>query len=36
MNDVPPEKLKLFSLASQREILKENKEFILKIMKLDP
>jgi serine/threonine protein kinase len=36
MNDVPPEKLKPFSLASQREISKEDKEFILKIMKLDP
>jgi hypothetical protein len=35
-NDVPPEKLKPFSLASQREISREDKEFFLKIMKLDP
>ncbi|KKZ60399.1 hypothetical protein EMCG_00685 [[Emmonsia] crescens] len=36
MNDVPPEKLRPFSLASQQEISKEDKEFVLKIMKLDP
>jgi serine/threonine protein kinase len=36
MNHVPPEKLRPFSRASQREILKEDKEFVLKIMKLDP
>ena len=36
MNDVPSEKLKPFSLASQREISKEDKEFVLRIMKLDP
>ncbi|KKK17279.1 serine/threonine protein [Aspergillus ochraceoroseus] len=36
MNDVPPEKLKPFSLASQREISKQDKDFLLKIMKLDP
>ncbi|KAK2754807.1 hypothetical protein FQN54_006700 [Arachnomyces sp. PD_36] len=36
MNDVPPEKLKPFSLASRREISEEDKEFVLKIMKLDP
>ncbi|OJJ44254.1 hypothetical protein ASPZODRAFT_153735 [Penicilliopsis zonata CBS 506.65] len=36
MNDVPPERLKPFSLASQREISKQDKDFILKIVKLDP
>lgn len=36
MNNVPPEKLRPFSLASQQEISKQDKEFILKIMKLDP
>ncbi|KMU88548.1 hypothetical protein CIHG_06348 [Coccidioides immitis H538.4] len=36
MNDVPPEKLRPFSLASQREISEDDKEFVLKIMKLDP
>lgn len=36
MKTVPPEKLKPFSLASQREISKKDKEFILKIMRLDP
>lgn len=36
MNNVPPEKLRPFSLASQKEISKQDKEFILKIMKLDP
>ncbi|QKX54926.1 uncharacterized protein TRUGW13939_02016 [Talaromyces rugulosus] len=36
MNDVPPEKLRPFSLASQKEISKQDKEFILKLMKLDP
>ncbi|KAJ9192486.1 hypothetical protein DTO164E3_8315 [Paecilomyces variotii] len=36
MNDVPPEKLRPFSLASQKEISKQDKEFILQIMKLDP
>ncbi|KKK18560.1 hypothetical protein ARAM_006260 [Aspergillus rambellii] len=35
-HDVPPEKLKPFSLASQREISKQDKDFLLKIMKLDP
>ncbi|TPX20268.1 hypothetical protein DIZ76_016156 [Coccidioides immitis] len=36
MNDVPPEKLRPFSLASQREISEDDKEFVLKTMKLDP
>nr|KMM71319.1 hypothetical protein CPAG_07626 [Coccidioides posadasii RMSCC 3488] len=36
MKDVPPEKLRPFSLASQREISEDDKEFVLKIMKLDP
>lgn len=36
MNDVPPERLRPFSLASQREISTEDIEFVLKIMKLDP
>ncbi|KAL2368287.1 STE/STE20 protein kinase [Blastomyces gilchristii SLH14081] len=36
MDTVPPEKIKPFSLASQREISTEDKEFILRIMKLDP
>ncbi|GAB1194388.1 hypothetical protein APSETT444_003633 [Aspergillus pseudonomiae] len=34
--DVPPEKLRPFSLASQKEISQQDKEFLLKIMKLDP
>ena len=36
MNGVPPKELKPFTLASQKEISKEDKEFILKVMKLDP
>ncbi|PGG99668.1 STE/STE20 protein kinase [Helicocarpus griseus UAMH5409] len=36
MDGVPPEKMKPFSLASQREISTEDKEFILRIIKLDP
>ncbi|KAJ1706293.1 hypothetical protein NYO67_11566 [Aspergillus flavus] len=36
MKDVPPEKLRPFSLASQNEISKHDNEFILKILKLDP
>ncbi|GAB1203595.1 hypothetical protein APSETT445_002231 [Aspergillus pseudonomiae] len=36
MKDVPPEKLRPFSLASQKEISQQDKEFLLKIMKLDP
>lgn len=36
MSDVPSEKLKPFSLASRREISKEDKDFVLRIMKLDP
>lgn len=36
MNNVPSEKLKPFTLASQREISKEDRAFVLKIMKLDP
>jgi serine/threonine protein kinase len=36
MNGVPPETLRPFSLASAREISTEDKEFVLKIMELDP
>ncbi|PGH23474.1 STE/STE20 protein kinase [Polytolypa hystricis UAMH7299] len=36
INDVPPEKVKPFILASRREISLEDKEFVLKIMKFDP
>jgi serine/threonine protein kinase len=36
MNNVPPEKLKPFSFASRREISREDKDFVLKIMRLDP
>ncbi|OJD13715.1 serine/threonine protein kinase [Emergomyces pasteurianus Ep9510] len=36
MRGVPPEKLKPFALASKREISTEDKEFILKVMKIDP
>lgn len=36
MNDVPPEKLRPFSLASYQEISPEDIEFVLKIMRLDP
>lgn len=36
MDNVPPEKMRPFLLASQREISTEDKEFVLRIMKLDP
>ena len=36
MKDVPPEKLRPFSLASQKEISQQDKEFLFRIMKLDP
>lgn len=36
MRGVPPEKMKPFRLITEREISKEDKTFILKIMKLDP
>ncbi|OOG00106.1 hypothetical protein ASPCADRAFT_393817 [Aspergillus carbonarius ITEM 5010] len=36
MDSVPAEKLKPFSRASRREISVEDREFVLKIMKLDP
>lgn len=36
MDGVPPEKMKPFRLITEREISKEDKAFILKIMKLDP
>ena len=36
MSAVPPEKLKSFQYLSEREIVNEDKAFILKIMKLDP
>ena len=36
MHGVPPERMKPFRLITEREISKEDKAFILKIMKLDP
>lgn len=36
MNSISSEKKKPFSRISQQEISQEDKEFILKIMKLDP
>jgi len=36
MRSIPPEKRKPFSRISEKEVSKEDKEFILKIMKLDP
>ena len=36
MNGVPPEKTKPFELITERKTSKEDKAFILKIMKLDP
>jgi hypothetical protein len=36
MNSMLPESMKHFSQASQQEILREDKAFILKIMKHDP
>ncbi|KAJ9244965.1 hypothetical protein DTO169E5_1346 [Paecilomyces variotii] len=36
MQSVPPENKKPFSRITEREVSKEDKEFILKIMKLDP
>lgn len=36
INPIPAEKLKPFALASRREISPEDREFVLKIMKLDP
>lgn len=36
MQSIPPERKKPFSRISEKEVSKEDKEFILKIMKLDP
>lgn len=36
MHGVPREKMKPFGRITEREISKEDKAFILKIMKLDP
>jgi serine/threonine protein kinase len=36
MNRVPQEKMKPFGRIGEREISKEDKAFVLKIMKLDP
>ncbi|KAJ9318540.1 hypothetical protein DTO271D3_1202 [Paecilomyces variotii] len=36
MQSIPPENKKPFSRITEREVSKEDKEFILKIMKLDP
>ncbi|PYI01179.1 serine/threonine protein kinase [Aspergillus sclerotiicarbonarius CBS 121057] len=36
MDSVPPEKMKPFSRASLREISVEDREFVLRIMRLDP
>ena len=36
MHRVPPEQMKPFARIAEREVSKENKSFILKIMKLHP
>ena len=36
MQSIPPENKKPFSRIAEREVSKEDKEFILKIMRLDP
>lgn len=36
MQTIPPERRKLFSRVSEQEISKGDREFVLKIMKLDP
>ncbi|GIK04033.1 hypothetical protein Aspvir_008108 [Aspergillus viridinutans] len=36
MQSIPPERRKLFPRISEQEISKEDKEFVLKVMKLDP
>ena len=36
MQSTPPEALKPFHLTTSREICREDKEFVLRIMKLDP
>jgi serine/threonine protein kinase len=36
MQSIPPERRKPFSRISEQEISKEDKEFVLKVMKLDP
>jgi serine/threonine protein kinase len=36
MQSISPERRKLFSRITEQEISKEDKEFVLKIMKLDP
>lgn len=36
MQESPPETLRPFRLTTTREICQEDKEFVLKIMKLDP
>lgn len=36
MQSISPEEKKPFSLISERELSKEDKEFVLRIMKLDP
>jgi serine/threonine protein kinase len=36
MQNIPPEKKKPFGRISEKEVSKEDKEFILRIMKLDP
>lgn len=36
MQSIPPEKKKPFSQVTEKEISKQDKEFVMKIMKLDP
>jgi serine/threonine protein kinase len=36
MDGVPPEKMKPFERITEQEVSKEDKAFLLKIMKLDP
>jgi hypothetical protein len=36
MQGISPERRKLFSQISEQEISKEDKEFVLKIIKIDP
>lgn len=36
MQNIPPEKKKMFARISESELSKDDKEFVLGIMKLDP
>lgn len=36
MQNIPPEKKKMFARISESELSKDDKEFVLRIMKLNP